>query len=55
MSKAAQSVFIFAVYLFLLGVTLVVVPNLLLGLNGRPSTTSTPFIATLPGGGGPEE
>jgi hypothetical protein len=38
MSKAAITVKAFGVYLVLLGVTLVLVPNLLLGLFGIPST-----------------
>lgn len=38
MSKAAQSVFVLAVYLFVLGAVLVVVPNLLLSLFGIPKT-----------------
>ena len=38
MSRAAISVFVFAIYLFLLGVILVVVPNVLLGLFRIPET-----------------
>ncbi len=38
MSKSATSVFVFAVYLYALGLVLVVVPNLLLGLFGIPKT-----------------
>ena len=38
MSKSATSVFVFALYLFVLGVTLLVVPNILLGLFGIPAT-----------------
>ena len=39
MSKAAFTVKAFGVYLLLLGIALVVVPNLLLGLFGIPSTS----------------
>ena len=39
MSKAAFTVKAFGVYLVLLGVALVLVPNLLLGLFGIPSTS----------------
>jgi hypothetical protein len=38
MSKAAVTVKVFGVYLVLLGVTLVLVPNLLLALFGIPAT-----------------
>lgn len=38
MSRSAVSVLVFAVYLFLLGVTLLVAPNLLLRLFGFPET-----------------
>lgn len=38
MSGAARSVFVFAIYLFLLGAVLVLVPNLLLGLFRIPAT-----------------
>ncbi len=38
MSKSATSVFVFAIYLYALGLVLVVVPNLLLGLFGIPKT-----------------
>ena len=38
MSKSATSVFVFALYLFVIGLTLLVVPNLLLGLFGIPET-----------------
>ena len=39
MSKAASTVRAFSVYLALLGVTLVVAPNVLLGLFGIPATS----------------
>ena len=39
MSKAAFTVKAFGVYLLLLGIALVLVPNLLLGLFGIPSTS----------------
>jgi hypothetical protein len=38
MSKAATSVLVFGVYLALLGVTLVIVPNVLLGVFAMPAT-----------------
>ncbi len=38
MSKSATSVFVFALYLFVLGPTLLLVPNLLLGLFAIPET-----------------
>ena len=38
MSKAARSVWVFSIYLFILGVVLVVVPNVLLGPFGFPET-----------------
>lgn len=38
MSAAARSVLIFGVYLALLGVGLVIIPNPLIGLYGMPST-----------------
>jgi hypothetical protein len=38
MSKAATSVFVFSIYLFILGAVLVVVPNTLLALFGLPET-----------------
>lgn len=38
MSNPARSVFVFAVYLAILGVTLIVVPNLLLAIFGIPPT-----------------
>lgn len=38
MSKSAKSVFVFAIYLVLLGTTLLVMPNVLLSLFGLPST-----------------
>lgn len=39
MSKSARSVFIFGVYLLLLGGTLMVAPNFLLGIFRVPATT----------------
>ena len=39
MTKAARSVFVFAIYLFVLGCVLVVVPNALLALFRLPPTT----------------
>lgn len=39
MSKAAKSVLVFGVYLALLGVTLVAVPNVLLGVFAMPATS----------------
>lgn len=39
MSKAAVSVFVFSLYLLLLGLVLVLVPNALLSLFGMPTTT----------------
>lgn len=38
MSRAAQSVFLFSIYLLLLGLVLLVVPNWLLSLFGMPET-----------------
>lgn len=38
MSKSARSVFIFSIYMFVLGIILVVVPNVLLGLFTLPET-----------------
>ena len=38
MTRGARSVFVFALYLFVLGVTLLVVPNLLLALFELPQT-----------------
>ena len=38
MTKAARSVFVFSIYLFILGSILVVVPNRLLSLFGFPHT-----------------
>jgi hypothetical protein len=38
MSKAARSVWVFSLYLYALGVVLLIVPNLLLGLFGVPET-----------------
>ena len=39
MSKAATSVFVFSLYMFVLGAILLVFPNFLLGLFGIPETT----------------
>ncbi|MGE0553849.1 MAG: hypothetical protein AB7R55_10515 [Gemmatimonadales bacterium] len=39
MTKPATTLFVFAIYLILLGAALVVVPNTLLGLVGMPATT----------------
>ncbi len=39
MSKSARSVFVFGLYLVVLGIVLVVAPNLLLGMVSLPSTT----------------
>ncbi len=39
MSKSARSVFVFGLYLVLLGIVLMVIPNLLLGIFFLPSTT----------------
>ena len=38
MSNTAKSVFVFAIYLFLLGITLLVTPNVLLTLFAYPTT-----------------
>ena len=38
MSKSAQSLFIFSIYLFILGIILLVMPNLLLSLFSIPAT-----------------
>ncbi len=38
MSKEAKSIFVFAVYLILLGITLLVVPNVLLSVFAYPTT-----------------
>ncbi len=38
MSNEAKSVFVFAIYLLLLGVTLLVIPNALLSLFAYPTT-----------------
>ena len=46
MSKAAKTVLVFGIYLALLGVTLLVVPNLLLTLFGFP-TTGEPWIRVV--------
>jgi len=39
MSSSARSVFVFGLYLVVLGIVLLVVPNFLLGMFGLPSTT----------------
>lgn len=39
MSKSARSVFVFGLYLVVLGIVLLVVPNFLLGMFFLPSTT----------------
>ncbi len=39
MSKGALSVFVFGLYLLVLGIVLIVVPNFLLGLFSLPGTT----------------
>ena len=39
MSAAGRSLFIFGIYLLLLGIVLVAVPNWLLGMFGLPATT----------------
>ena len=39
MSKAARSVFVFGLYLFVLGIVLVAAPNFLLGMFFLPDTT----------------
>ena len=39
MSKAALSVFVFGIYLILLGIILMVIPNVLLTIFGIPTTT----------------
>ena len=39
MSNAARSVFVFAIYLFVLGLVLMVAPNILLALFAFPSTS----------------
>jgi len=38
MSKSARSLFVFAIYMVLLGLALLFIPNLLLGLFGLPAT-----------------
>jgi hypothetical protein len=38
MSKPARTIFVFGIYLAVLGVTLMTVPNLLLGVFGLPTT-----------------
>ncbi len=43
MSKAAVSVLVFGIYLVVLGLTLLLIPNLFLGLLGLPGTTE-PWI-----------
>lgn len=39
MSRAARTVFVFALYLFVLGAVLLTIPNAFLGLFGIPPTT----------------
>jgi uncharacterized membrane protein len=39
MSKSARSVFVFGLYIAVLGIVLLVAPNFLLGMFGLPSTT----------------
>jgi hypothetical protein len=39
MSKSALSVFVFGLYLLVVGIVMLVVPNFLLGLFSIPSTT----------------
>jgi hypothetical protein len=39
MSSAARSVFFFGIYLIVLGATLLIAPNLLLGIFGMPPTS----------------
>jgi hypothetical protein len=39
MSKSARSVFVFGLYLLVLGIILLVIPNFLLGIFSLPSTT----------------
>ena len=39
MSKAAVSIFVFSIYMFVLGIVLLAFPNFLLGLFGIPETT----------------
>lgn len=46
MSPAARSVKVFGVYIFIVGVTLMLAPNVLLGLFGMPFTTE-PWIRVL--------
>ena len=38
MSKSAKSVFIFGIYICILGIAFMVIPNILLGLLGFPAT-----------------
>ena len=38
MSKGAKSLFVFGIYMVVLGITLLVVPNVLLALFGLPAT-----------------
>jgi Kef-type K+ transport system membrane component KefB len=38
MSDSARSVFVFGIYLVILGIVLLIAPNILLGLLGLPST-----------------
>lgn len=39
MSKSALSVFVFGLYIAVLGIVLLVAPNILLGMFGLPNTT----------------
>ena len=39
MSKSARSLFVFSVYLFVLGIVLIVIPNVLLNLFSFPETS----------------
>ena len=39
MSKAALSVFVFGIYAVVLGITLMIIPNVLLAIFGIPATT----------------
>jgi len=47
MSKSAASVFVFAIYLFVLGTVLLVLPNLLLSLFGIPETGEVPMTFVM--------
>ena len=46
MSKAARSVFVFGIYLIVLGLGLLLFPNSLLGIISIPSTTE-PWIRVV--------